>query len=174
MCLKIRQAKVEDSRTILEFTRGLARFEGASEEVVATPADISSSLFAPNPAAYCELAEWNGQLAGFAIWSYNYSIYLGKRCLWLEDLFVHEKFRRMGVGRSLLTYLARKCQDEELGRMEWSVLSSNDPAIVFYRKLGATIYDGRHKCRWTAAEIAHAAAQWDEAGHYMSEGAINL
>lgn len=158
MSLEIRQAEVDDAGTIVEFTRELARYEGSLQDVVATPADIASSLFSQRPSAYCELAEWNGEPAGFAIWSYNYSIFLGKSCLWLEDLFVAEKFRRKGIGHALLSHLARKCRDERLGRMEWSVLHWNEPAIGFYRGLGAKIDEGRHKCRWTAADIAAVAS----------------
>jgi diamine N-acetyltransferase len=132
MSLKIRRAEAGDSQTVLEFTRDLACLEGSLQDVVATPMDIASSLFSSTPAAYCELAEWRGEPAGFAVWSYNYSIFLGKRCLWLEDLFVAERFRRMGIGRSLLSHLARRCRDEGLGRMEWSVLHTNNPAVAFW------------------------------------------
>jgi diamine N-acetyltransferase len=157
MALKIRRAQATDAAIIVEFTRSLASYEGSLQDVVATPADIALAMFACPPSAYCELAEWDGEPAGFAIWSYNFSIYLGKSCLWLEDLFVAEKFRRRGIGRALLFHLARKCRQEKLGRMEWSVLHGNEPATAFYHELGAKIEEGRSKCKWTAEDIADLA-----------------
>ena len=108
-----------------------------SELAVATDADISEALFGAHPAAEAIIAHVDDQAAGFALFFHNFSTFVGKRGLYLEDLFVRPEFRRLGIGRRLLAELARIAVERDCGRFEWSVLDWNQPAIDFYKSLGA-------------------------------------
>lgn len=137
--LRIRVAAPGDESLLVELIRELAVYERLSEEVRATPALLAESLFAnPSaPAAEAVIAEWDGSPAAFALYFYNFSTFLGRPGLYLEDLYVRETCRGRGIGKALLVYLARRALARDCGRMEWSVLDWNEPAIDFYRKLGA-------------------------------------
>lgn len=135
--LNIRPASQHDVPLILEFIRGLAEYERAPEQAVATEADLLRDGFGPNPKYRCVIAEWHGEPAGFAFFFYNYSTWQGRPGLYLEDLFVYPRFRGKGIGKALLLHLAQIAVDEGCGRFQWQVLDWNTPAIDFYKSLGA-------------------------------------
>ncbi len=139
--LTIRPSTVDDVPLILDFIRGLAEYEKLSNEVTATEADIRESLFGKRPAAECIIAFWKNEAAGFAVYFHNYSTFLGRAGLYLEDLFVRPEFRGRGIGRALLLHLAGIAKERKCGRFEWAVLDWNTPAIDFYRRLGAKPMD---------------------------------
>ncbi|AOE49423.1 GNAT family N-acetyltransferase [Kangiella sediminilitoris] len=135
--LVIREAAREDAPQILEFIKDLADYEKMSDEVVATVEDIEQTVFAEQPKAYCLIAEWEGQSAGFALYFYSYSTFLGKHGIYLEDLFVKPEFRGKRIGMTLLKRLSKIAVDNDCKRMDWSVLDWNKPAIEFYDSIGA-------------------------------------
>ena len=135
--LRIEPASEAQVPLILEFIRGLAEYEKLSDEVVATEASLRQSLFGPRPDAEVVIAYADDEPAGFALFFHNYSTFLGRRGLYLEDLFVKPAFRGRGVGRALLQHLARVAVERGCGRFEWWVLDWNEPAIRFYQSLGA-------------------------------------
>ncbi|MDE2182777.1 MAG: GNAT family N-acetyltransferase [Alphaproteobacteria bacterium] len=137
MRVTIRSARPGDEGLILSFIRDLAVYEKLAHEVAASEADIRARLFCDNPRAFCDIAEVDGAPAGFAIWFFNFSTFLGRHGLYLEDLFVRPEFRGAGVGKALLAHLARRAVAEGCGRFEWWVLDWNEPAIAFYKSLGA-------------------------------------
>jgi GNAT superfamily N-acetyltransferase len=137
--LNIRKATANDIPLILEFIRELAEYERAPEEAVATPEDLWRDGFSGEPRFYVEIAEWDGEPAGFALWFFNYSTWQGKPGLYLEDLFVRPRFRRKGIGRALLVHLARVAVKKGCGRYQWQVLDWNTPAVGFYESLGAKV-----------------------------------
>jgi GNAT superfamily N-acetyltransferase len=133
----IRPATVADVPAILELIRALATYERAPNEVTATEEGLTEVLFGKKPAAEVLLAFENDIAVGFAVFFYNFSTWLGRPGLYLEDLFVKPEDRGKGYGRALLVALARAAREHSCGRMEWAVLDWNEPAIEFYRKLGA-------------------------------------
>ena len=137
MSLSIRAARPGEAGLILDFVRELADYEHLLHEVAASVEDIDAALFGANPRAFCDIAEWKGQPAGIALWFYNFSTFRGRHGLYLEDLFVRPEFRGKGIATSLMRNLAKRCVDEDLGRFEWWVLNWNEPAIKFYRSIGA-------------------------------------
>jgi diamine N-acetyltransferase len=143
----IRPAVPGDAATILGLIRALARYENLEDSVAASEADIAAALFGPAPRVFCDLAEADGAVAGFALWYYSFSTFVGRHGIYLEDLFVEPAFRGRGLGKALVTQLARRCVRENLGRLEWSVLDWNEPAIQFYRAQGARLLDDWTICR---------------------------
>jgi GNAT superfamily N-acetyltransferase len=137
MGLQIRVAQPGDEGTILRFIRDLAEYERLLGAVVATEASIAAELFGTNPRVFCDIAEYDGEPAGFALWFTNFSTFLSKRGLYLEDLFVRPEFRGKGIGKALLAHLAKRAVAQGCGRLEWSVLDWNEPSIAFYKSLGA-------------------------------------
>ena len=133
----IRPAMPEDAALICAYIRELAEYERLAHEAVATEADLSAALFCEQPKVFCDLAEWEGQPAGFALWFYTFSTFRGRHGIYLEDLYVRPEHRGRGLGKALLARLARRCADEQLGRLEWAVLDWNAPSIAFYESLGA-------------------------------------
>ena len=142
---------------ILQLIRDLARYERAPDAVVATEAGLRDVLFGPKPAAEVLLALENAEPVGFAVFFHNFSTWLGKPGLYLEDLFVRPEERGKGYGRALLERLAQIAKERGCGRMEWAVLDWNDPAIQFYRKLGAQPMDEWTVFRLTEEAIAKLA-----------------
>ena len=133
----IRFAQKSDAPAILALIRELAEYERAPNEVVATEEQLRENLFGAHPAAEVLLALDAGEPAGFALFFHNFSTWMGRRGLYLEDLFVRPALRGKGYGRALLVRLAQVARERGCGRMEWAVLDWNEPAIQFYRKLGA-------------------------------------
>ena len=144
----IRPARVEDVRVILELISDLAAYERAPNEVTATEEQLAEVLFGQRPAAEVLLA-FEGKLpVGFAVFFHNFSTWLGRPGLYLEDLFVKPEKRGKGYGRALLVELAKIARDRGCGRMEWAVLDWNEPAIRFYHTLGAKPMD-----EWTVFRL---------------------
>ena len=137
MSLQIRPARPGDAGLVLSFVRKLAEYERLSHEVEATEAGFDVSLFGSNPRVFCEIAEWDGAAAGFALWFYTFSTFRGGHGIYLEDLFVDPEHRGHGIGKALIVHLARRCVAEGLGRLDWQVLDWNAPSIAFYKSLGA-------------------------------------
>jgi GNAT superfamily N-acetyltransferase len=139
--LSIRAALPADLPTVMGLIRDLAVYEKLLDEVDATEAQLGAALFAAQPRAFCELAEWTTPqgttTAGFALWFYSFSTFRGRHGIYLEDLFVRPEYRGRGIGRRLLEALAQRCVREDLARLEWAVLDWNEPALKFYRTLGA-------------------------------------
>jgi GNAT superfamily N-acetyltransferase len=158
MPLLIRPACPDDAALVLSLIRDLADYERLAHEVEATEEAIAASLFSPTPRVFCEIAEWQGEPAGFALWFYNYSTFLGRHGIYLEDLFVEPRFRSNGIGQALLAHLARRCVAEKLGRLEWSVLDWNEPAIRFYERQGAVLRREWLSCRVAGAALERLAA----------------
>ncbi|HVU22862.1 MAG TPA: GNAT family N-acetyltransferase [Opitutus sp.] len=150
----IRSATPADVPLILAFIRGLADYEKLSHEVEATEEKLRATLFGEKPAAECVLAFAGGAPAGFAIFFTNYSTFLAKPGLYLEDLFVKPEFRGRGLGKALLLYLAKLANARGCGRMEWAVLDWNQPAIDFYESLGARRLREWQICRLTGPALA--------------------
>jgi len=161
--LAIRFATTDDSATILTFIRDLAEYEKLPGEVVADEEAIRTTLFGPRPAAEVLIAELAGAPAGFALFFPSYSTFLGKPGLYLEDLFVRLDARGRGVGRALMAALARIAVQRDYGRFEWSVLDWNEPALRFYRSLGAKPHAGWTVQRLTGAPLAELAGHWPDA-----------
>jgi GNAT superfamily N-acetyltransferase len=139
--LLIRPANAADSELILAFIRELAEYEKLAHEVSATVAQIESTLFGENPVAEVVIAEWEGRPAGCALFFANYSTFLALPGVYLEDLFVRPEFRGKGIGKALLSHLAGIVVERGWGRLDWSVLDWNEPAINFYVGLGARPLD---------------------------------
>ena len=139
--IRIVPAMERDVPTILSLIKALAEYERLAHEVEATEDDIRDSLFGDWPGAEVVLAYVGSDLAGFALFFHNYSTFLGRRGLYLEDLFVLPAYRSKGVGRRLLSHLARIAVERRCGRMEWWVLDWNESAIRFYQSIGALPMD---------------------------------
>src|SRR6266699_6047125 len=154
---QIRAAHAEDVPIILELIRDLATYERAPNEVTATEEQLVDVLFGKKPAAEILLAFENETPVGFAVFFHNFSTWLGRPGLYLEDLFVKPEARGKGYGRALLVQLARIARDRGCGRMEWAVLNWNEPAIKFYRTLGAMPLDEWTVYRLTRDGIAELA-----------------
>ncbi len=140
--MNIRFANVEDVDTIRRFIQALADYEKLSEEMIATNDNLASSLFGEKPEAEVLLAEEQGKAVGFALFFHNYSTFLGQKGLYLEDLFVLPETRGKGYGKQLLAKLAEIAVQRNCGRLEWSVLDWNTPAIDFYKSIGAELMNG--------------------------------
>jgi GNAT superfamily N-acetyltransferase len=156
----IRQARPEDVPAILRLVRDLAEYERAPHEVQATEEHLHAALFGPNPRAHALVVEHEGGLAGFAVWFLSFSTWLGRHGIYLEDLYVRPELRGRGYGRALLQELARICVEKEYGRLEWAVLDWNQPAIGFYRALGAEPQD-----EWTVHRVTGEALKRLAAGN---------
>ena len=150
--LRIEPATVHDVPTIFRLIQDLAEYERLADEVEATEAGLRASLFGQTPRAEAIVARVGDEAVGFALWFHNYSTFLARPGLYLEDLFVRSEWRGRGVGRALLRHLARIAVERGCGRMEWSVLDWNDQAIGFYRSIGARGMD-----EWTVNRLTGAA-----------------
>ena len=157
--INIRSAMPSDTRVIYALVRELAVYENLLDVVDATEGMIGDALFGQTPRAFCELAEWDGEVAGFSLWFYNFSTFRGRHGIYLEDLFVRPDFRGKGLGKALIVSLARRCVAENRARFEWSVLDWNAPSIAFYKALGATMLDDWTGCRVTGDALAALAGR---------------
>lgn len=157
MSLTIRSAVPGDAGLVLGFIRALADYEKLAHEVEATEAAFDTALFGDSPRVFAEIAEWDGEPVGFALWFYNFSTFLGRHGIWLEDLYVQPEHRGHGIGKALLGRLAKRCLDEDLGRLEWWVLDWNTPAIEVYKAQGARMMDEWTVCRTTGDDLVRLA-----------------
>jgi GNAT superfamily N-acetyltransferase len=156
--LELRPARPEDASLILALVRELAEYERLSHEAAATEAELAEALFGPAPKVFCDIAEWDGAAAGFALWFYNFSTFRGRHGIYLEDLYVRPELRGRGIGKALIANLARRCVDQGLARLEWAVLDWNAPSIAFYRSLGARAMDEWTVHRLTGESLEALAA----------------
>lgn len=154
MSLVIRPARPDEAPLIFDFVCELAEYEKLRHEVEASVEDIGAALFGANPKAFCDIAEWQGEPAGLALWFYNFSTFRGRHGIYLEDLYVRPAFRGKGIATSLMKHLAKRCITEGLGRFEWWVLNWNEPAIRFYRSIGAVPMD-----EWTVQRVTGPALE---------------
>lgn len=152
--LNIRKATSSDIPLILAFIRELAEYERLLDQAVATPEDLQRDGFSAEPKFFVEIAEWNGEPAGFALWFYNYSTFQGRPGIYLEDLFVRPAFRKKGIGKALLVHLARMAVEQGCGRYQWQVLDWNTPSIEFYESLGAKVMK-----EWLAMRVSGESLQ---------------
>lgn len=139
--IEIRDATISDVPTILRFITELAIYEKAPQAVKAKIEDIEQSLFAKESTAHAILCLINNEPVGFAVYFYNYSTWLGKNGLYLEDLYISPEYRNVGAGKTILKYLAKLAVSRGCGRFEWCVLDWNEPAIKFYESIGAKAQD---------------------------------
>lgn len=144
---KIRFAERNDVPLILEFIKELAAYEKLSDQVAATEEILTDSLFERKTAEVI-LGEYEGKPVAFAIFFHNFSSFVGKPGIYLEDLFVKPEFRKMGIGKIMLSYIAKLCIERNCGRLEWSCLDWNEPSIAFYKKMGAIPMD-----EWTVYRV---------------------
>ena len=158
--IRIRPARASDSAQVLVFIQGLAEYEKLAHEVVATEEDLRRTLFGDKPSAEVVIAEFDGQAAGFALFFTSYSTFLARPGIYLEDLFVLPELRGNGIGKALLTHLAGLAVERNMGRLDWSVLDWNEPAIRFYEQLGA-----RGLSDWTQYRLTGDALQNLAKGH---------
>ena len=158
--LAVRPARPNDVADLILLVRELAEYERALEQAIATEADFTRDLFGPSPRVHALVADVDGTLIGYAIYFLNYSTWLGKHGLFLEDLYVRPAHRGLGAGTALLRALAQECVDHGYGRFEWSVLDWNEPALGFYRSLGANAMD-----EWTVQRLTGDALGRLASGH---------
>jgi GNAT superfamily N-acetyltransferase len=157
----IRAATPADIPQILSFIRGLAAFEREPDAVLATEDQLLADGFGPNPYFYCLIAEHAGHPAGFAFYFFNYSTWLGRPGLYLEDLYVEPEFRSLGIGKALLKRVAAIAIEKGCPRMQWEVLDWNTPAIEFYRSVDAEFMDEWRNVRITGVALTRLAASDD-------------
>ena len=159
----IRRANPQDIPEILGMVRDLAEYERLADQAVATEDQFQAALFSPNPKAFAHVVEHESadghRLGGFALWFLNYSTWTGKHGLYLEDLYVRPELRGTGYGKRLLSALAQECIDQDYARFEWSVLDWNEPALGFYRSLGAVAMDEWTVHRVTGDDLRRLAAE---------------
>jgi len=159
--LRIRSATPADVPLILELIHALAEYERLAHQCVATEVRIRESLFGPHPAAEVLIAELEGRAVGFALFCHNFSTFLARRGIWLEDLFVKPEYRGHGVGRALLVRLAALAVERDCGRLEWAVLDWNESAIGFYKGIGAVPLDDWTTFRVTGEALSRLAGSTD-------------
>ena len=149
MSVIVRPATIADLPEVFRFIHALAEYEKAPQEVVLSIDDLKQSFFCENPQVHCLLSEESGVVTGIAIWHLNYSTWLGKHGLYLEDLFVDPNYRGAGHGKALLVRLAQICVEQGYPRFQWWVLDWNEPAIDFYKSFGAVAMD-----EWTVFRLS--------------------
>ncbi|AHJ28279.1 Histone acetyltransferase HPA2 and [Nodularia spumigena CCY9414] len=155
--LILRFAEPADSNVLFDLIKGLAKYEELSHAVTGNALDLQEHLFGSPKYIEAILAEYAGQAVGFALFFYNYSTFLTKPGIYLEDLFVLPEYRRQGIGKALLSKLAQIAVERNCGRLEWSVLDWNESAQAFYRSMGASILDDWRICRVTEKAMQELA-----------------
>ncbi len=158
MATTIRKAVPADVPLILEFIRALAAFEREPDAVTATEEDLLRDGFGESPYYQCLIAEYEGKAAGFAFYFFNYSTWTGRPGLYLEDVYVHEEFRGLGIGKALLARVAAIAVEKGCPRLQWEVLDWNTPAVAFYAGLGASFLDEWRNVRMTGEALERLAA----------------
>jgi GNAT superfamily N-acetyltransferase len=159
MNFSITQATREDIPTIYALVRALAVYEKLAHMMASTPEDFERELFGPQPVIECVIAREGAEPVGFALFFHNFSTFLGRRGLYLEDLFVKPECRGKGYGKALLVHLARIAEARGCGRFEWSVLDWNTPSIQFYEAMGATVLPDWRIVRTTGSSLKALAEQ---------------
>ncbi len=152
--LIIRSAKRADVADIFQLIQALAKYENLSHQLTGSPQALEKDLFGKNPYAEAIIAEWEGKIVGFSLFFANYSTFLTKPGLYIEDIFVLPDYRRRGIGKAILTYIADLAVKRNAGRLEWSVLDWNTPAIEFYQQMGADILPDWRICRITRDKLS--------------------
>lgn len=151
---RMRFAEAADAGLVLEFIQALADYEKLSHEVVATEADLRENLFGGRPNAEALIGYFEDTPVSFALFFHNFSTFLGRSGIYLEDLFVQPEYRGQGFGGAMLAYLAKLARERECGRLEWSVLDWNEPAKGFYKRIGAVPMD-----EWTVNRLSGEALE---------------
>jgi GNAT superfamily N-acetyltransferase len=159
MELQIQPATPGDLPQILSFIRGLAEYEKLAQQCVATEESLRKTLFGDRPYAEVLIARVVDLPVGFALFFHNYSTFLAKPGIYLEDVFVLPEHRGAGVGKALLKRVAQIAKERDCGRLEWSVLDWNEPAIEFYKRMGATVMPDWRICRMTGEQLVKFAEQ---------------
>ncbi|WP_414566334.1 MULTISPECIES: N-acetyltransferase family protein [unclassified Anabaena] len=157
--LILRFAEPADSNVLFDLIKGLAEYEKLSHAVTGNTLDLQEHLFGSPKYIEAILAEYAGQAVGFALFFYNYSTFLTKPGIYLEDLFVLPEYRRQGIGKAILSKVAQIAVERNCGRLEWSVLDWNESAQAFYRSMGASILDEWRICRVTEDALQQLAVK---------------
>jgi len=152
--VKIRSAEISDLPVILRFIHDLAKYEKAPNEVELSLSELEESLFTKTPQVYCLISEADGKATGFAVWHLNYSTWLGRHGIYLEDLYVDPNYRGLGHGKALLRKLAQICIERGYKRLQWWVLDWNESAIEFYKSIGAQPMD-----QWTVFRVSGSSLE---------------
>lgn len=155
--LAIRAAQPQDSALVYALVCELAEYEKLSDQVDATEEAIAAALFADAPRLSCDIAEWDGKPAGFAVWFLNFSTFRGRHGLYVEDIFVRPEYRGRGIGKALMGRLAACCLERGYARFEWTVLDWNRPSIAFYQSIGAQVMDQWKLCRLSGDALTRLA-----------------
>ena len=155
--IRVRPAVAEDAALVFALVVELATYENLADAVASTPEMIGTALFGAEPRVFCDVVEHGGEAAGMALWFYNYSTFEGRHGIYLEDLYVRPEHRGAGLGKALLQTLARRCLDEGLARLQWSVLDWNEPSIAFYKAQGAEMLDEWTGCRVSGDALVRLA-----------------
>ncbi|NEO35511.1 MAG: GNAT family N-acetyltransferase [Moorea sp. SIOASIH] len=159
----LRPATEADVAILFNLIKALAEYEKLSDAVTGNADDLKEHLFGPKPYVEAIIVEQGGQKVGFALFFNNYSTFLTKPGIYLEDLFVLPEFRRQGIGKAILSYLAQLAVERGYGRLEWSVLDWNEPAIAFYERMGAAVLPDWRICRVTGTALNQLAEFTDPA-----------
>jgi len=157
--IRIRPAVPADTSLIFALVHELAVYEKLAEAMDSSAESLGTALFGETPRVFCDIAEYENQAVGLAIWFYTFSTFRGRHGIWLEDLFVRPAFRGQGLGKALLSRLAGRCISENLARLEWSVLDWNTPSIAFYKAIGATLMDKWTNCRCEGDALIRLASR---------------
>ena len=152
--LNIRPAVSEDTPQIFSLIQALAEYEQLTHQVTGNVESLAEHLFGDRPCVEAIVAQWGGKTVGFALFFQNYSTFLTKPGIYLEDLFVQPDYRRKGIGSEMLSYLGKLALTRNVGRLEWSVLDWNESAITFYQRMGAKILPDWRICRVTDSSLA--------------------
>lgn len=157
--MSIRSAEPRDVPALIAMVLELAEYENAPEQAIAREADFTRDLFGESPRVHALVVEVSGEVVAYAFYFLNYSTWLGRHGIYLEDLYVRPAFRGQGFGKALLIRLAQVCVEQGYGRLEWSVLDWNEPALGFYRSIGAVPMDEWTAQRVTGEALANLARQ---------------
>jgi GNAT superfamily N-acetyltransferase len=155
----VRAARPADSALIFALVWELAEYEKLDAEVDASEAQIAAALFGDAPRLYCDIAEWDGEPAGFSVWFLNFSTFRGRHGIFIEDIFVRAAYRGRGIGTALMARLAQRCVAQGYTRCEWAVLDWNAPSIGFYKSIGAQVMDAWKICRLSGEALETFARQ---------------
>ena len=157
--LILRSATPADVPVLFRLIQALAEYEKLSDAVIGNTEALKEHLFGSRPYAEAILGDYAGQSVGFALFFTNYSTFLTQPGIYLEDIFVLPEYRRLGIGKAILTHLAQLAVERGCGRLEWSVLDWNEPAIAFYRRIGASVLEDWRICRVTGESLSQLASE---------------